>query len=200
MKVVAILGTYRKGGVTDSAAAAVLKGAEAVGAQTEKIYLIDKHIEFCNNCRACCQQPGSQRGQCVYQDDMNGILDTIESADAIVFASPMNAFSVTAVTKRFIERLLVYYYWPWGKLCAPKPRITHKNKKAIVITSSTMPSLMGRIMAGHILKLLRGTVPAFGARVVRTLFFGMVAPTPDWTLPEKQLKKCFDAGRKLMAG
>jgi hypothetical protein len=39
-----------------------------------------------------------------------------------------------------------------------------------------------------------------GARVVRTLYFGMVAPTPDWTLPEKQLKKCFDAGRKLMAG
>jgi multimeric flavodoxin WrbA len=200
MKIVAVIGTYRKGGVTDSAVGAVLEGAKAAGAQTEKIYLIDKHIEFCNNCRACCQEPGDKRGKCVYDDDMAGILDTMEKADAVVFACPMNAGSVTAVTKRFIERLLVYYYWPWGKVCAPKRRNNELNKKAILITSSTMPAFLGRLLGGQFFKLLREPVKIVGARPVKTLYFGMVAPTPNWKLPEKQIQKCFDAGRKLAGG
>jgi putative NADPH-quinone reductase len=199
MKVVAILGTYRKGGVTDSAVDAVLAGAQSAGAQTDKIYLIDKHIEFCDNCRACCQKPGPQRGKCGYQDDMASILDTVEGADAIVFAGPMNAGYVTAVTKKFIERMLVYYYWPWGKVRPPKPRSKEITKKAIIITSSTMPAILGRIMGRHIFHLLHAIVKAFGAKPVKTLYFGMVAPTPGWKLPEKQLGKCRDAGRKLAA-
>jgi putative NADPH-quinone reductase len=197
MKIVAILGTYRKGGVTDSVVDAVLKGAESAGAQTEKIYLIDKHIEFCNNCRACCQEPGTQRGKCVYHDDMDGILDTIEQADAIVFACPMNTGHVTAVTKKFIERLLIYYYWPWGKLAAPKARNKATPRKAIIITSSTMPALLGRLMGGSFFRFLKKIVQTLGARPIRMLYFGMVAPTPDWKLPDKQLGKCFVAGRQL---
>jgi multimeric flavodoxin WrbA len=199
MKIVAVIGTYRKGAVTDSAVGAVLKGAESAGAQTEKIYLIDQPVEFCNNCRACCQQPGDKRGKCVYNDAMAGILDTIEQADAIVFAVPMNAGTVTAVTKRFIERLMVYYYWPWGKVCAPKRRNKTMNKKAIIITSSTMPALLGRLLGVQFFRSLRETVKTVGARPMKTLYFGMVAPTRGWTLSEKQLQKCFDAGCKLAA-
>lgn len=197
MKIVAVLGTYRKGGVTDSAVDAVLKGAESSGAQTEKIYLIDKHVEFCDNCRACCQQPGPQRGKCRHEDDMSGILDAIQQADALVFSSPMNAFSVTAVTKRFIERLLVYCYWPWGG-AAPKMRSKRKTKKAVVVTSSAMPAIMGRLIAGNAVRLLRSTCTIFGARLTKTLYFGMVAQKPDWKLSEKQLRKCFNTGRSLV--
>ena len=49
MKVVAIIGTYRKGRIIDSAAAEILRGASSGGADTEKIYLMDQHIEFCRN-------------------------------------------------------------------------------------------------------------------------------------------------------
>jgi multimeric flavodoxin WrbA len=38
--VVAIIGSYRRGGITDQAVDAVLEGARAGGARTEKIYLI----------------------------------------------------------------------------------------------------------------------------------------------------------------
>jgi hypothetical protein len=68
--VVAILGTYRRGGITDQAVDAVLEGARAGGARTEKIYLIEQRIEFCRNCRMCCQIPGRERGECVHQDDL----------------------------------------------------------------------------------------------------------------------------------
>ena len=61
-KITAILGTYRKGGVIDSAVDEILAAAREAGAETTKIYLIDRHIEFCTNCRACTQQEGDRRG------------------------------------------------------------------------------------------------------------------------------------------
>ena len=58
MKITAIVGTYRKGGVTDSAVDEILAAAREAGAETTKIYLIDKHVEFCTNCRTCTQEEG----------------------------------------------------------------------------------------------------------------------------------------------
>ncbi len=64
-KIVAIVGTYRKGRVIDTAVSEVLRGAEDGGATTQTIYLIDKHIEFCTNCRTCTQQADvGRRGRC----------------------------------------------------------------------------------------------------------------------------------------
>ena len=62
-KVVAILGTYRKGGTIDTAVEAILEGARAKRATTRTIYLTDHHLEFCTNCRRCVQEPGPERGQ-----------------------------------------------------------------------------------------------------------------------------------------
>jgi multimeric flavodoxin WrbA len=54
-KIAGIVGSYRKGRVIDTAVSEILKGAEAHGAEICKIYLIDKHIEFCTNCRNCAR-------------------------------------------------------------------------------------------------------------------------------------------------
>ena len=127
MRVIAILGTYRKGGVIDTAVDEILASAREVGAETTKLHLIDKHIEFCTNCRTCTQQEGPRHGECTLVDDMSGILDEIDRSDAIVLASPMNFWTVTAVMKRFIERLVCYAYWPWGSL-GPKMRSKSRNR------------------------------------------------------------------------
>ena len=85
-RILAVLGTYRRGGVLDSIVDEVLAGARERGAETEKVYLLDKHVEFCTNCRSCTQQPGPVRGKCVIEDDMESILTQIEAADALVLA------------------------------------------------------------------------------------------------------------------
>ena len=56
MKVTAIVGSYRKGGTVDRVIDEILAAAREAGAETTKIYLIDKHIEFCTNCRECTQR------------------------------------------------------------------------------------------------------------------------------------------------
>ncbi len=62
--VVAVVGSYRTGGATESAVEAVLEGARAKGAETRIFHLRDQHIEFCRNCRACTQAPGTERVRC----------------------------------------------------------------------------------------------------------------------------------------
>jgi len=83
------------------------------GAETEKVYLVDKHIEFCRNCRMCTQEKDvGRRGKCVHDDDMAEILGKVDAADGLVLAAPTNFSNVNALTRRFMERLIVYGYWP----------------------------------------------------------------------------------------
>src|SRR6266536_1986234 len=96
-KTVAIVGSYRKGGTVDQLVDAVLEGANEAGAQTKKIFLIDHKIEYCRNCRQCTQAEGEAQGKCAIEDDMAGVLAELESADALVLASPVNFYNVTAI-------------------------------------------------------------------------------------------------------
>ena len=196
-KVIGIVGSYRKGRVIDSAVTEILKGAESEGAETVKIYLTEKQIEFCNNCRNCMQQPGDKRGQCVHNDDMEEILRQLDEADGYVLGSPVNFGTVTAIMKRFVERLAVYGYWPWGKIAAPKFRNDKLNKKAVIVTSFTPPAWMGRLLLSGAANVLKGTAKVMGARVVEFLYFGMVGERPESGLDEKSLRKAFKAGKKL---
>jgi multimeric flavodoxin WrbA len=195
--IIAIVGTYRKGSVIDTAVDRILKAVQDAGVQTSKIYLIDKHIEFCTNCRACVQNPGTVRGNCRHNDDMAAILDQVDFADGLVIASPINFFNVTAVTRRFIERLLVYVYWPWGSTI-PKYRVTKSGKKAVLVTSSGAPAFIGKFFFRPALGALKAIAQCFGAKVIAKLYFGMVAQQPDSTLNKKELARAYNAGIKLV--
>jgi NAD(P)H-dependent FMN reductase len=198
-KVVAIVGSYRKGHVTDTAVSAVLKGAQEDGAETQKMYLLDKHVEFCANCRACTQQQAQTgRAKCVHDDDMEEILNEIDTADGLVLASPINFSTVTAIMKRFIERLLVFTYWPWGSNI-PRFRMKKPNKTAVIITSSGCPAWLGRILMPNALSVLKAGAKCMGAKVIKKLYFGLVASEEDHKLNEKALKKAHRAGKKLIS-
>lgn len=195
IKVTAIIGSYRKGGVIDTAIDEILASAGEHGAEVTKMYLIDKQIEFCTNCRSCTQQEGQTPGECVLSDDMRSILDEIDQSDAIVLGSPMNFGTVTAVTKRFIERLVCFAYWPWGKM-GPKIRNKKKEKRAVVITSSSAPAWMGRLLTG-IVGLLKQSVGLLGARTIGVLYVGLAAGQERQEIGLRTRKKARLLGKKL---
>jgi len=200
IKVVGIVGSYRKGRTIDSAVSAILEGAKTKGAETKKIYLLDRHIEFCRNCRSCVQEKTDKiRSKCVRNDNMEEILREIDNAEGLVLAAPINFFNVTALMKRFIERLLPYCYWPWGKII-PKYRIKKKkmNKKAVTVTSSGCPAWLGRIIFSGALSVLKTAARCMGARVVESLYFGTVCSSEDSQLSERALLKARKAGEKLV--
>jgi len=195
VKIIAIVGSYRRGGTVESAVDELLAAAAAHGAVVEKVNLLDQRVEFCANCRTCTTEPGPDRGQCLIADDVPAILDKIDASDAFVLAAPVNFWTVTALMKRFIERTVCYGYWPWGG--APKPRRTARQR-AIVITASAAPALLGRwgTDAG---KLLRRVARLLGADKVETLWIGLARRTPEEGLPEKARARARTLGKRLAA-
>ena len=175
----------------------ILTSAREAGAETTKIYLIDTQIGFCTNCRSCMQQEGVRRGECPMVDDMGAVLDALEGSDAIVLASPMNFGTVTAVMKRFIERLACYAWWPWG-MNAPKMRIERREKPAVLVASSAAPALIARLST-QIVGLLKKAAGVLGARTIGVLFIGLAAQQPRQKLSERARKDARRLGTKLVA-
>lgn len=197
MRVVAIVGSYRKGRIIDSAVTEILRGAASAGADTEKIYLTDQRIEFCRNCRECTQAPGEQLGTCVHQDDMRSLIDGCFAADLLILASPVNMGSATAITKRFLERLAPLAYWPYGQP-APKTRNpSPKPRRAVLVSSSAAPALLARFHPGA-RPVLKYIAKLFGAKVVKTLHYGLAAYRKDTALPEKRKREAFVLGGRLV--
>jgi multimeric flavodoxin WrbA len=77
------------------------KGAEQSGNHVEKIKLYDQEISFCRACYACFQT-----GHCVIKDDMESILDKIQTADVLVVATPTYFLSMNGMLKTAIDRFL----------------------------------------------------------------------------------------------
>jgi NAD(P)H-dependent FMN reductase len=183
LKILAINGSYRNDGITDQTVNALAQAIEAAGAEVEIILLREYPIEFCLNCRACTQQPGTAPGECVHHDGMRELIDKIERSDGFILAAPTNFGSVTAIFKRFMERLAVYAYWPWG-MNGPQYRKAHAPmKKALLVSSCAAPGIIGRWFFGTD-KQLKMTAKTINAEVVGTLFTGLIAKEQHPKLPE----------------
>ena len=196
-RVTAVVGTYRKGGNIEQAVDEMLRAARDGGALTEKVLLSEWNIEFCDNCRTCTQEAGPRRGKCVKDDDMGRLLDLLDRSDGIILASPMNFWTVTALMKRFIERLVVYSYWPWGAM-APKSRIERLEKKAVLVTSSAAPAFLVRFTTS-LIGLLRSAANIVGARPIGVLSMGLAAREQHPKLRPAHLAKARRLGMALAA-
>jgi hypothetical protein len=195
-KVVAIVGSYRKGCTVDSLVDTVLSGAREKGAEVGKIYMLDQQVEFCTNCRTCTQEPGPRHGICIQKDDLESILSQVDAADALVLGAPVNCFNVNALTRRFMERLVAYAYWPWGKAAGPIPRNKTISKKAVLISTSAMPGLFIPWATGAP-RALKATAKIFGARPIGTIWLGLSAIQPKQEMPAKALQKAKQLGFRL---
>ncbi len=195
-RVVAIVGSYRKDGVTESVVEAVLEGARQRGAVTKTIRLSENPIEFCTNCRQCTQTQGEDRFKCMQDDDLEEILATVEAADAIVLGSPVNYYNVTALFRRFQERLLGYIYWPWGQN-GPKPRSRRQQLKAVLVASSAAPGFLIPLATGAA-RALRLTARILGAKTIGHLWIGLAAGERHHTLAARTLERARRLGTRLV--
>lgn len=196
-QVVALVGSYRKGGIIDSLVDEMLAVVADSGLAVRKIYLNEVQIEFCRNCRCCTQSPCATRGVCDLKDEMAALLDVLDRADGLILASPVNFFTVTALTKRFVERLVCGVYWPWGKM-VPALRVAHPQRPALLVSSCAMPGFLARL-ATNALRVLKSAAAALGARPVGSMIVGLVARSEHQTLSGRARRKARQLGRKLTA-
>ncbi len=196
-RILAINGSYRNNGITDQTVGAMIQAVETSGAEAELVLLREYPIGFCLNCRQCTQKPGDMPGECVLHDGMQGLIEKVEGADAYILASPTNFGTVTAIFKRFMERLVVYAYWPW-EMNSPRLRKAKvPKKKAVLLSSCAAPGIVGRwFHETH--KQLKMTAKTTGAGTVGTLFTGLIAKDPHPRLPDHVFTKINSLAEKLV--
>jgi multimeric flavodoxin WrbA len=100
-KIVIVKGSPRKNGNSAILAEQVATGARAAGAEVESFFLHDLDISPCDACEAC--QTDAYLG-CIIEDDMQMLYPKLKDADALVIASPVYWFNVSAQTKLFLDR------------------------------------------------------------------------------------------------
>ena len=101
MRIVVLNGSPRANGNTEMLSGEFIKGAIEAGHETELINLRGKKVAGCLGCKYCHDHDG----ECVQKDDMKSILETLNQADMVVFASPIYWFDITAQLKAVIDRM-----------------------------------------------------------------------------------------------
>jgi multimeric flavodoxin WrbA len=105
-KILILAGSPRKDANTLVLSAALAEGAAAHGADVETVRLADLRIGYCLACDHC----RSHGGVCIQEDDMPAVLAKVESADAVVFATPLYFHSFSAQLKTCIDRFYSRYH------------------------------------------------------------------------------------------
>lgn len=105
MKVVALCASARPGGNSELLAASLLEGAAATGHETEQVHLREHVTALLGDCRTCRRADGC----CGIGDGYERLLlDTVITADAIVYATPLYWYGVSGQLKAFFDRLFCY--------------------------------------------------------------------------------------------
>ena len=98
-RILIISSSPRKGGNSETLAAAFAKGAQEAGHQVETIYLREKQVGFCKGCFACLEL-----GHCVIEDDAVEIAAKMHDADVLVFATPVYYYCISGQLKTMLDR------------------------------------------------------------------------------------------------
>jgi len=102
MKVIAFNGSPRKNGNTHRLIQMVLEELEKEGIETELIWIGTKPLQGCIACGKCRKM---QNNKCVFDNDpVNGWIQKMLEADAIILGSPVYCSDITGPLKTFIDR------------------------------------------------------------------------------------------------
>jgi len=123
--IVLLSGSPRKDGNTDKLAAAFIEGAKSSGKTVRLFRTADMEIGGCIGCQSCF----AKGGVCFQNDDMEQIIEKLRIADAIVFASPIYFFAISAQLKLAIDRTY-----------ALLKETTSIKRTALLLTCADIPS------------------------------------------------------------
>jgi multimeric flavodoxin WrbA len=159
MQILAIIGTPTKDtGYTMRTVQALEQSLAAQSAaRMDYIFLEDLRLPGCQGHLTCIKQGETQ---CPFSADVSHLVQKMAAADAVIFASPVHCFNVSALMKNMIDLFVYQMHRP-----------AFFGKKAIVVATAAGAGQKG------VLKYLQKTVANWGFDVVGRLgthagFFG----------------------------
>ncbi len=100
-KIVVVMGSPRKNGNSVTLAERAIAGAEEAGAKVDAYFIQSLDARPCSACDGC---QAEMDDPCVIDDDLSEVLEKARVADALIIASPIYWFNLSAQTKLFIDR------------------------------------------------------------------------------------------------
>jgi multimeric flavodoxin WrbA len=109
MKILVILGSPRKGNTWQAAERIRETMQEKAPVEWEYIMLRDLSLEQCRGCGSCFIK-GEEF--CPINDDVASVVEKMQDADGVIFATPVYALQVSGLMKVFIDRLSYILHRP----------------------------------------------------------------------------------------
>ncbi len=188
-KVVAIYGSPRRKGNTALLLQEAVRGAREEGAEVEEIVLRDLKMSPCLEIYQC-----KNSGRCAIQDDFQKVYESILVSQAVMLASPIFFYSVSAHTKILMDRcqsIWVKKHW----LKETSPGEDPSGRKGLFIS---VGATRGKKLFDGTLLTVRYYFEAIDCELWKSLLYreldfeGDVLKHPDY------LEEAHQAGRDLI--
>ena len=177
-KILIVSSSLRSGSNSEILAHEAEKGAKDAGNEVEFINLKGKEIKFCIGCLSC-----QQTHKCVLKDDMADLIGKVQSADAIIFATPIYYYEMSGQLKTFLDR------------CNPLFPQENKFKDVYLITSAYDSS---EHAADRAINGIKGWIECFEqSRFAGALVVGGVDAPKSATNRDDLLKKAYELGKTV---
>lgn len=178
-------GSPREQGNSSTLADQAAAGARQAGADVECFELHKLDIHACDACDIC---QGVSEGDCAIQDDMQLLYPKLRRADAILVASPVYWFTVSAQAKLCIDR--------WYALESPEGSALAKKKFGVILTyGDTDPYTSGAINAIHTFQDMFRYIKADLVGIA----YGSASKVGDVQKQPELMEQAFKLGQKLAA-
>jgi len=174
-------GSPRENGNSSSLADQAAQGATACGAQVDSFWLHRMDIHPCDACDIC-----QETGVCVLKDDMQALYPRLQKADAIVIASPIYWFTISAQAKLFIDR--------WYALESPQgSALKGKQFGLLLAYGDTDPYTSGAINA---IRTFQDMLRYIGGNIAG-IVYGTALEVGDVQKQPELMKRAYQLGEKL---
>jgi len=199
MKIMAFVGSPRKGSNIDTLIDKVIEGAKSkIDAEVEKIYLYEANIKNCTGCLACTAFRGGQ--DCPLKDDMAGILQRMIKSDMLIFGSPNHVHSMSAALTNLFCRMQPLIKMQAikdesGKILSATATTLISGKKAVMVASQGDFSPSASAL---LLRALDSNLKDFRLKKVAEVFSTGNLETASVKNKAADLQQAFDAGVKLV--
>jgi multimeric flavodoxin WrbA len=182
MKIISLIGSYRKNGNTARAVELFhdeltkLARQEGMDLEIETLYLGHQNIQLCRGCRVCFDKGETY---CPLNDDLLPIKEKILQANGVITASPVYVDDASGIIKNWIDRM--------PHICH-RPEFTDKPV-VILVTSGSSPT-------GHTVGTLRTPWMTWGGSLAGTLGLLTGALSPKEEIAAKYQKNIARAAKK----
>ena len=176
-KIVVISSSLRLNSNSEILADSFIRGAKEKGNEVTKICLKNQKLLFCCGCLSC-----QKNGRCFQDDFVNGVLDVIQEADILVFATPIYYYSVSGQLKTFLDRL--------------NPLYVRKNSFKEIYLIATSAEKEKSAMDGAI-KEIENWAGCFNGTKLTKVFYGTGFNKPGESMNTEIYQECLESGREI---